>query len=104
MIRNLKKFQNIQNIIDYYYEIDVDICKLVIVSEINLKNYFKAEQYLKKIINIHNTDGLNYLYGNVLKIQNKYHEAIDLYKRAISLNNKFSEAYNNLANTKKNRR
>ena len=101
---NDRKFKKIskyaKNIIDHY-EIDVDICKLVIVSEINLKNYFKAEQYLKKIINIHNTDGLNYLYGNVLKIQNKYHEAIDLYKRAISLNNKFSEAYNNLANTQK---
>ena len=33
--------------------------------------------------------------------QNKFHEAIDLYKKAISLNNNFSEAYNNLANTQK---
>ena len=101
---NDKKFKKIskysKNIIDYY-ENDIDICKLVIASEINLKNYFKAEQFLKKVINIHNTDELNYLYGNILKIQNKYHEAIDLYKKAISLNNKFSEAYNNLANTQK---
>ena len=101
---NDKKFKKIskysKNIIDYY-ENDIDICKLVIASEINLKNYFKAEQFLKKVINIHNTDELNYLYGNILKIQNKFYEAIDLYKRAISLNNKFSEAYNNLANTQK---
>ena len=101
---NDKKFKKIskysKNIIDYY-ENDIDICKLVIASEINLKNYFKAEQFLKKVINIHNTDELNYLYGNILKIQNKYHEAIDLYKSAILLNNKFSEAYNNLANTQK---
>ena len=101
---NDKKFKKIskysKNIIDYY-ENDIDICKLVIASEINLKNYFKAEQFLKKVINTHNTDELNYLYGNILKIQNKYHEAIDLYKKAISLNNKFSEAYNNLANTQK---
>ena len=101
---NDKKFKKIskysKNIIDYY-ENDIDICKLVIASEINLKNYFKAEQFLKKVINIHNTDELNYLYGNILKIQNKYHEAIDLYKKAILLNNKFSEAYNNLANTQK---
>ena len=101
---NDKKFKKIskysKNIIDYY-ENDIDICKLVIASEINLKNYFKAEQFLKKVINIHNTDELNYLYGNILKIQNKYHEAIDLFKKAISLNNKFSEAYNNLANTQK---
>ena len=101
---NDKKFNKIskysKNIIDYY-ENDIDICKLVIASEINLKNYFKAEQFLKKVINIHNTDELNYLYGNILKIQNKYHEAIDFYKKAISLNNKFSEVYNNLANTQK---
>ena len=80
---------------------DIDICKLVIVSEYNLKNYFRAEQYLNKIINIHNTAELNYIYGNILKIQNKFHDAIDLYKKAISLNNNFSEAYNNLANTQK---
>ncbi len=102
---NDKKFNKIskysKNIIDNYI-IDIDICKLIIASEINLKNYFKAEQYLKKIISLHNTDELNYLYGNILKIQNKYHEAINLYKKAISLNNKFSEAYNNLANTQKN--
>ena len=101
---NDKKFKKISkysnNIIDYY-ENDIDICKLVIASEINLKNYFKAEQFLKKVINIHNTDELNYLYGNILKIQNKYHEAIDLFKKAITINNKFSEAYNNLANTQK---
>ena len=101
---NDKKFKKIskysKNIIDYY-ENDIDICKLVIATEINLKNYFKAEQFLKKVINTHNTDELNYLYGNILKIQNKYHEAIDLYKKAILLNNKFSEAYNNLANTQK---
>ena len=101
---NDKKFKKIskysKNIIDYY-ENDIDICKLVIASEINLKNYFKAEQFLKKVINTHNTDELNYLYGNILKIQNKFYEAIDLFKKAISLNNKFSEAYNNLANTQK---
>ena len=83
------------------YEMDIDICKLVVVSEINLKNYFKAEQYLKKILIIHNTDELNYLYGNILKIQDKFYDAIDAYKKAILLNKKFSEAYNNLANTQK---
>tara|TARA_B100001175_G_scaffold4779_1_gene3762 strand:- start:5053 stop:6696 length:1644 start_codon:yes stop_codon:yes gene_type:complete len=101
---NDNKFNKIskysKNIIDYY-EMDIDICKLVIASEINLKNYFKAEQYLQKIIIIHNTDELNYLYGNILKIQDKFYEAVDAYKKAILLNNKFSEAYNNLANTQK---
>jgi len=101
---NENKFNKIskysKSIIDYY-EMDIDICKLVIASEINLKNYFKAEQYLKKIVINNSTDEIYYLYGNILKVQNKFHEAIDAYKKAISLNNKFSEAYNNLANTQK---
>ena len=101
---NQNKFNKIskysKSIFDYY-ETDVDICKLVIASEINLKNYFKAEQYLKKIVINNSTDEIYYLYGNILKMQNKLHEAIDAYKKAISLNNKFSEAYNNLANTQK---
>ncbi len=101
---NENKFNKISKyskIIIDNHETDIDICKLVIVSEYNLKNYFRAEQYLNKIINIHNTAELNYIYGNILKIQNKFHDAIDLYKKAISLNNNFSEAYNNLANTQK---
>ena len=101
---NENKFNKISKyskIIIDNYKTDIDICKLVIVSEYNLKNYFRAEQYLNKIINIHNTAELNYIYGNILKIQNKFHDAIDLYKKAISLNNNFSEAYNNLANTQK---
>ena len=105
---NENKFSKISKnskIIINEFETDVDICKLVVASEINLKNYFKAEQYLKKIVIIHNTDELNYLYGNILKIQNKFYDAIDAYKKAILLNKNFSEAYNNLANTqKKNRR
>jgi len=101
---NENKFNKIskysKSLIDYY-EMDIDICKLVIASEINLKNYFKAEQYLKKIVINNSTDEIYYLYGNILKVQNKFHEAIDAYTKAISLNNKFSEAYNNLANTQK---
>ena len=101
---NDNKFNKIskysKSLIDYY-ENDIDICKLVIASEINLKNYFKAEQYLKKIVINNDTDEIYYLYGNILKVQNKFYEAIDAYKQAISLNNKFSEAYNNLANTQK---
>ena len=101
---NENKFNKISKyskVIINEYEMDIDICKLVVASEINLKNYFKAEQYLKKIVIIHNTDELNYLYGNILKIQNKFYDAIDAYKKAILLNKNFSEAYNNLANTQK---
>ena len=101
---NENKFNKISKyskVIINEYEMDIDICKLVVASEINLKNYFKAEQYLKKIVILHNTDELNYLHGNILKIQNKFYDAIDAYKKAILLNKKYSEAYNNLANTQK---
>ena len=101
---NENKFNKISKyskVIINEYEMDIDICKLVVASEINLKNYFKAEQYLKKIVILHNTDELNYLHGNILKIQNKFYDAIDAYKKAILLNKKYSEAYNNLANIQK---
>ena len=102
---NEKKFSKIskhsKSIINYY-ESDIDICKLVVASEINLKDYLKAEQCLKKIIANHNSDEIYYLYGNILKFQNKFYDAIDAYNKAISLNKNFSEAYNNLANTQKN--
>ena len=95
------KISKFSKVIINEYEMDIDICKLVVASEINLKNYFRAEQYLKKIVILHNTDELNYLHGNILKIQNKFYDAIDAYNKAILLNKKFSEAYNNLANTQK---
>ena len=101
---NKQKYNKIskysKSLIDYY-EMEIDICKLVIASEIKLKNYLKAEQILKKIITNNNTYEFNYLYGNILKSQNKFQEAIIAYKKSISLNNQFSEAYNNLANVQK---
>ena len=90
---NENKFNKISKyskVIINEYEMDIDICKLVVASEINLKNYFKAEQYLKRIVILHNTDELNYLHGNILKIQNKFYEAIDAYKKAILLKDFFS--------------
>ena len=101
---NEKKFYKISKLsksIINHYQNDLDILKILIVSEVNLKNYFKAEQYLKKILFKNNTPEMNYLYGNVLKAQNKNEEAIKAYNSAISLDNSFSEAYNNLANTQK---
>ncbi len=96
--RKISKFGN--SIVDYYVN-DLDIWKIVVVSEINLKNYFNAEQYLRKLLAKKNTSEINYLFGNVLKAQNKNNEAINAYTKAISLNKNFSEAYNNLANTQK---
>ena len=83
------------------YENDIDIWKIIIASEINLKNYLKAETFINKILLKNNSPEINYLHGNVLKVQEKYAAAIVAYNKAISLNKNFSEAYNNLANTQK---
>ena len=102
---NKKKFnkisKNAESIINHG-ENDFDLWKIVIASEINLKNYIKAEQLIKKLLLKKNNAENNYLHGNVLRAQNKDKEAIIAYKFAISLDNNFSDAYNNLANIQKN--
>ena len=99
--KKFKKISKLGNSILDHYKNDIDIWKIVIISEVNLQNYFKAEQYLNKLLKKKNTSENNYLYGNVLKAQNKNNEAIDAYNQAIRLNKNFSEAYNNLANIQK---
>ena len=39
--------------------------------------------------------------GNILKLQSKFESAANAFQKAITLDNKFSEAYNNLANVQK---
>ena len=101
---NQKKFSKISNIpfkIRTLFEGQLDIVKMIVMSDLNTKNFIKAEQLLKKVLIENNTAEFNYILGNIFKIQNKNHEAIDAYKKSISLNRNFSEAYNNLANVQK---
>ena len=101
---NQKKFDKISKIsskiLDQFNE-QIEIVKIVVISYLNQKNYFKAEQYLKNSLSKSNSAELNYFLGNSLKIQDKYSEAIDAYNKSISLNPDYSEAYNNLANVQK---
>ncbi len=101
---NQKKFSKISKIsekIRNLFENQPDIVKIIVMSDLNTKNFIKAEQLLRKAIILNNTDEFNYILGNTLKIQDKYNEAIIAYKKSISLNKNFSEAYNNLANVQK---
>ena len=101
---NQKKFSKISKIsekIRNLFENQPDIVKIIVMSDLNTKNFIKAEQLLKKVLIENNTAEFNYILGNIFKIQNKNHEAIDAYKKSISLNRNFSEAYNNLANVQK---
>ena len=99
-----KKFDKISKIsskiLDQFNE-EIEIVKIVVISYLNQKNYFKAEQYLKNSLSKLNSAELNYFLGNTLKIQDKNLEAINAYKKSISLKSDYSEAYNNLANVQK---
>ena len=101
---NQKKFDKISKIsskiLDQFNE-QIEIVKILFIFYINQKNYFKAEQYLKNSLSKLNSAELNYFLGNTLKIQDKNLEAINAYKKSISLNSDYSEAYNNLANVQK---
>ena len=101
---NQKKFDKISKIsskiLDQFNE-EIEIVKIVVISYLNQKNYFKAEQYLKNSLSKLNSAELNYFLGNTLKIQDKNLEAINAYKKSISLKSDYSEAYNNLANVQK---
>ena len=101
---NQKKFVKISKIsqkIRYLFEDQPDIVKIIVMSDLNTKNFIKAEQLLRKAVIKNNTAEFNYILGNTLKIQDKNSEAIIAYKKSISLKKDFSEAYNNLANVQK---
>ena len=99
-----KKFKKISKISKTFlekYKTDTDVLHLVIISEINCNNLIKAENLTKKLLDIKESKEIYYLYGNILKLQNKFEEAITAYKKSIKLDETFSEAYNNLANVQK---
>ena len=101
---NKKKFNKISNISSKtraFFEDQPDIVKIFVMSDLNTNNFIKAEQLLKKILPKNNTAEFNYILGNTFKIQNKNDEAIAAYKKSLSINKNFSEAYNNLANVQK---
>ena len=99
-----KKFKKISKISKTFlekYKTDIDVLHVVIISEINCNNFIKAENLTKELLDIKESKEIYYLYGNILKLQNKFEEAITAYKKSIKLDETFSEAYNNLANVQK---
>ena len=99
-----KKFSKISNIspkIRSLFEDQADIVKIIVMSDLNSKNFSKAENLLIKALIYNNSAEFNYILGNTLKIQDKNDEAIIAYKKSLEFNENFSEAYNNLANVQK---
>ena len=100
-----KKFAKISKIsksILKTFSNDKEIHKIVIFSELNIKNFNKANIVSEKLLNLIGDAETNYIHGNVLKLQNKFKEAIYYYQKAIQYKHDYFEAYNNLATSQKN--
>lgn len=98
---NQKKYNKVSKIYRKNKEFDLkdpEITKIAVTSEFYLKNFNQAEIYLKNILKEFNTAELNYLLGNIYKIQNKNELSIEAFKKTLNINRNFSAAYNNLAN------
>ena len=80
---------------------DKEIYKIIIFSEISEKNLDKALRVSGKLLALNDDAETNYIHGNVLKLQNKFEEAIIFYKKAVDFKKDFFEAYNNLASSQK---
>ncbi len=99
--KNYAKISKISKSIIKTFINDKEIYKIIIFSEINEKNLEKALKVSDKLLTLKDEAETNYIHGNVLKLQNKFEEAIIYYKKAINFKKDFFEAYNNLASSQK---
>ena len=60
-----------------------------------------AEKYFDKLLYVQKKPEIFFIQANIHKQLKKYDTAISYFEKAIQLNPNFSEAYNNLGNTKK---
>ena len=74
---------------------------LIGLSYVNLQNYAEAEKYFDKLLYVQKKPEIFFIQANIHKQLKKYDSAISYFEKAIQLNPNFSEAYNNLGNTKK---
>ena len=74
---------------------------LIGLSYVNLQKYAEAEKYFDKLLYVQKKPEIFFIQANIHKQLKKYDTAISYFEEAIKLNPNFSEAYNNLGNTKK---
>ncbi len=69
-------------------------------SNLTLKDYLEAEKFFRNIISLKPNAENYYIYGNIHKQLKNYKQASEYFLKAINLKSDYSEAYNNLGNTK----
>ncbi len=79
---------------------DFQILYALGLTYLTLKNYLEAERYFKDIVLLKPNPENYYIYGNIHKQLKNFNEASKYFLEAINLKPDYSEAYNNLANTK----
>ena len=87
--KNYAKISKISKSILKTFTNDKEIYKIIIFSEINEKNLEKALKVSDKLLTLKDEAETNYIHGNVLKLQNKFEEAIIYYKKAINFKKDF---------------
>ena len=100
--KKYEKISKLSNSILRTFNNDQEVYKIVIFSELNVKNFHKATAISEKLLSLYDNAETNYVYGNVLKLQNKFKESIKYFEKAVEFKKDYFEAYNNLATSQKN--
>tara|TARA_Y100000816_G_scaffold168873_1_gene121139 strand:- start:36 stop:1673 length:1638 start_codon:yes stop_codon:yes gene_type:complete len=106
-ILNLYREKNFEDVIKYGLKLlkknprDQQLIYSVGLSYVNIQNYNEAEKYFDKLLSVQKKPEILFIQANINKQLKKYETAIYYFEEAIKLNPNFSEAYNNLGNTKK---
>ena len=79
---------------------DFQVLYALSISYLTLKKYLEAEKFFRQIISLKPNAENYYIYGNIQKQLKNYDEASEFYLKAINIKPNYSEAYNNLGNTK----
>ena len=87
--KNYAKISKISKSILKTFTNDKEIYKIIIFSEINEKKLDKAHNVSEKLLTLKDEAETNYIHGNILKLQNKFEEALIFYKKAINFKKDF---------------
>ena len=99
---NKGKFEKVIKLGKKFLKINKDFQVLYALglTYLTLKNYLEAEKFFRNIILFKPNAENYYIYGNIHKQLKNYNEASKYFSKAINLKYDYSEAYNNLGNTK----